>query len=233
MGKDRPGDPPGGGPILRVAVAFDPGLVRVGRLAARDGSSIDVEFSRRQRHTLAVGACVQVGIDHGDDHATPNQSATVTERSDRGGGRRYRLLLHGDTCDVHRQNIADHPATKLQPIPVELRFGQFNLAAVLTNWTAQGTRLRVTRAVEAKLCSTDALELVFRPSDTYPEVRLIGWIERRLLDDDHVNYDFRIDEHLSDDGATQRARLRSFVAGALKAEELAAGGESATDQAGP
>jgi len=213
MGQDRSSVAPGGGTVLRIAVAFDPGLVRVGRFTARDASSIEVEFTRRGRHTLAVGANVQIGLDRGDGHATPNQSATVTERSDRGGGRRYRFLLHRGAGDVHRRTIADPPAPKLHPVPVELHFGQLKLAAKLTDWTAHGIQLRVTREVEAKLCSTDALELMFRPPDAHPEGRLIGWIERRVLRADHVSYDFRIDEHLSEDGVRQRVRLRTLLAG--------------------
>jgi hypothetical protein len=140
----------------------------------------------------------------------------VTERSERGAARRYRLLLPAASGASERAVVADRPFPKMRPVAMELRFGRLDFPATLTTWMEHAIRVRVAQEIEAQLHSTDAIELVCRGARADPEIRVTGWIERRVLDGVHVNYDFRVDEHLSDDGARQHTRLRSVLESASR-----------------
>ncbi len=196
-----------------IVVAFDPGLVRVGRVVAREGSALEVEFPRRQPLTLAIGTRVAIGwCDESGakpaELAIPDRECLATERAEEGDVRRYRLLLDADApaAAPRRSPPRGHA------LRVDLRFGRMDYRAEVAAWPGQRIVLRVALETEAQLRATDAIELVHCRSDD-AEIRLAGWIERRVLEGFFVRYEFRIDDRLAEDGAIQRLRLRSLLAG--------------------
>jgi len=202
-----------------VVVSFDPGLVRVGRVVAREGSALDVEFPRRQQQTLAIGARVPIGLcderrARPAELAMPDRSGIATERSECGDARRYRLVLD-DHGAAHREvaGARDRTPPRGRALRVDLRFGQLDFRAEVAAWPGQVILLRVALETEALLRATDAIELVHRRRPDDLELRLAGWIERRVLEGLFVRYEFRIDDRLGEGGASQRARLRSLLAG--------------------
>jgi hypothetical protein len=94
---------------------------------------------------------------------------------------------------------------------VTLRFGKLEVGADLVGATMEELLLRVTVDVESELASTDAIEIVVPRTPSRLEVRLAGWIERRVLEAATVRYEFRVDQRLCDDGMEQHARLRSLL----------------------
>jgi hypothetical protein len=88
-----------------------------------------------------------------------------------------------------------------------------DFGAEVAAWPGQSIVLRVALETEALLRATDAIELVHRGEPDDPEIRVGGWIERRVLEGLFVRYEFRIDDDLGEDGAYQRLRLRSLLAG--------------------
>ena len=205
----------------RVVVSFDPGLVRVGRVVAREGSALDVEFPRRQQQTLAVGARVPITLCDASRaapaaDALPDRSCVATERSERGDSRRYRLLLDDALHGAVRNGGAgarDRAPPRGRSLRVDLRFGMLDFRAEVAAWPGGVIVLRVALETEALLRATDAIELVHRRRVDDFELRLGGWIERRVLEGLFVRYDFRIDDQLAEDGALRRIQLRSLLAG--------------------
>ncbi len=204
-----------------MVVAFDPGLVRVGRVVAREGSALDVEFPRRQQQTLAVGTRVPIALCDTwraapAENAIPDRSCVATERSEQGDVRRYRLLLDDAADGADRRVVAgarDRTPPRGRALRVDLRFGTLDFRAEVAAWPGGVILLRVALETEAMLRATDAIELVHRRHVDDLEIRLGGWIERRVLEGLFVRYDFRIDDQLAEDGAFQRVRLRSLLAG--------------------
>jgi hypothetical protein len=195
-----------------IAVTFERGIVRIGRLASQDGRSLDVEFPSRKSPTLIVGSCTTVRLGaRADKGARANQLALVLERTDRREGCRYRLLLQRGRTDSDRTSAVASEPPSTRKFDVVLRFGRLEFPAQFLGAIAQGLRLRVPQKVEARLHVADLLELVCTaPGATRAEI--VGWIDRRVLDGTHVRYDFRFDEELTEDFAGQRARLDEILA---------------------
>jgi len=205
-----------------LVVSFDPGLVRIGRLTSRSAGTLEVEFPRRQTQTLAVGANVMIGfagVRHSDpatlpvdaSPANPAQAALTVERLERGDARRYRLTLHDAAPAADATLSADRIEPPGRPFRVDLRFGQLEFKAGIAAWTAKSIQLQVSIETEATLRATDAIELVHRSAGNEAEIRLTGWIDRRVLSGGSVRYEFRIDDHLSEDCVRQRGRLRTLL----------------------
>jgi hypothetical protein len=142
--------------------------VRVGRVFAREGSALSIDFPRRQQQTIAVGSRVPIGLcdSHGARLAElpmPDRTAFVTERSEHADVRRYRLALDEDPTG----RIARARATRTPPrgraLRVDLRFGNLDFRAEVASWPGQVIVLRVAIETEAMLLrATDAIELVHR-----------------------------------------------------------------------
>jgi len=209
----------------RAAVAFDPGLVRLGIVTARVDPVVEVAFAPPHRHALAVGAAVRIALDRRDSFTTPDRKATVVERCDRGDARRYRFALSGRRHLSEKPRRSERGADRAEgrrPAPrVTLRFGKLEVGADLVGATDAALLLRVTIDAESELASTDAIEIVVPRAPSRLEVRLAGWIERRVLEAATVRYEFRVDERLCDDGAVQHARLRSLLIGDPQADASA------------
>jgi hypothetical protein len=192
-------------PAERAAVEFDPGLVREGRITARKAGVVEIAFPPPHRHALAVGAAARVALHGADPRPVPVRSARVVERWDGDHERRYRFALAGTEWPRtgSRERVA---APQLR---AALRFGRLEIEADLLGADERGVALRVAPAAEAQLRSADAIEFVASGRAFGAEIRLAGWIERRILEGRAIRYQFRVDERLSDDGAAQHARLRS------------------------
>jgi hypothetical protein len=202
----------------RVVVSFDPGLVRVGRVVAREGSALSIDFPRRQQQTIAVGSRVPIGLCGGDgarlaELPMPDRTAFVTERSEHADVRRYRLALDEDSDRKDRAVPRDRTPARGRALRVDLRFGNLDFRAEVASCPGQLIVLRVAIETEAMLRATDAIELVHCREPDDLEIRLAGWIDRRVLEGLFVRYEFRIDDQLGEDGAHQRIRLRSLLAG--------------------
>jgi len=216
---------PGGEGTEWISVAFHPGVVRFGRVIGRGDGSLVGEFSKLQRHTLAVGAEVKISIHQGVPAAAPMDAAMVVERSDRLAGRQYRFLPP-----------SEHPAPWLppealetslffsprlpRPLPVALRFGQLEFAAEIIAADHKEIEIAVTRADESRLRQADAMELSVPEQEERPEIRVVGWLEYRLLKGDFVHYAYQIDESLTDNGAKEHARLRVLVSQRARQGEM-------------
>ncbi len=169
----------------------------MGRVVARDGSALDVEFPRRQQQTLAVGARVPIALCDARrgapaEDAIPDRSCVATERSEQGDKRRYRLQLD-DAADGADRRVGagarDRTPPRGRALRVDLRFGMLDFRAEVAAWPGGVIVLRVALETEALLR------------------------ERRILEGLFVRYDFRIDDQLAEDGALQRVQLRSLLAG--------------------
>jgi hypothetical protein len=194
----------------------------VGRVVARKGSALDVEFPRRQQQTIAVGARVPIALcdarraEPPAADAIPDRSCVATERSEQGDTRRYRLLLDGAADGADRRvgaGARDRTPPRGRALRVDLRFGMLDFRAEVAAWPGGVIVLRVAIETEALLRATDAIELVHRRHVDDLEIRLGGWIERRILEGLFVRYDFRIDDQLAEEGALRRVQLRSLLAG--------------------
>jgi hypothetical protein len=197
-------------PVGRASVAFDPGLVREGRITSRGAGVVEVAFAPPHRYALAVGSAARVALDGHGRGELPGRTATVVERWDRGHERRYRFALVG------RRPRPEPPRWRVKaaaPLCAALRFGRLVIEVDLLGATAEEVVLRVARSTEARLRSADAVEFVADDGERRAPIRLAGWIVRRVLDGAAIRYQFRVDERLSDDGAAQYARLRSRLDG--------------------
>jgi len=191
-----------------LQVFFDPGVVRVGAILLRDGPAFDVEFPRNQRETLSVGAQAQVAM---ANEPTPGRLATVAERSENGNARRYRLVLQRDDAAAALARVADRSPRPTHSLDILMRFGRLDFRGKLVAPQMQGALLQVSQETETVLRAADAIELVVRAGEADRDARLVGWIDRRILDGAVVRYEFRIDDRLTEDAAAQRARLRTAL----------------------
>jgi hypothetical protein len=208
-----------------ISVAFHPGVVRFGRVIGREDRSLVGEFSKLQRHTLAVGAEVLISVRQGVPAAAPTDAALVVERSDRLAGRQYRFLPPGEPPapwsppEALETSLFSSPRLP-RPLPVALRFGQLEFAAEIISADREEIEIAVTRADESRLRHADAMELSVPEQEGRPEIRVVGWLECRLLKGDFVHYAYLIDESLTDNGASEHARLRALVSQRARLGEL-------------
>ena len=199
-----------------ISVAFHPGVVRFGRVIGREDRSLVGEFSKLQRQTLAVGSEVKISVRQGVPATAPSDAALVVERSDRFACRHYRFLPSSEPLapwsPTEALEASPFSSPRLpRPLPVALRFGQLEFAAEIISAGHREIEIAVTRADESRLRQADAMELSVPEQEERPEIRVVGWLEYRLLQGDFVHYAYRIDESLTDDGAREHARLRAFV----------------------
>ena len=207
-------------PAERATVDFDPGLAREGRITARKAGVVEVAFPPPHRHALAVGSAARVALHGLGARQLPPRSARVVERWDRDRERRYRFALAGTAWP--RESSRWRGTTAAPHLHAALRFGRLEIEVDLLGADEGGVALRVAPAAEAQLRSADAIEIVASGRALGAEIRLAGWIERRILEGRAIRYQFRVDERLSDDGAAQHARLRSRLTAEPSRPQLAA-----------
>jgi hypothetical protein len=209
---ERLGDEPRVNRDEPIAVLFDPGVVRSGRISSRDEAWLEVEFRPPSRNALVVGRRTLIAIGRDERGAPPDRSALVTARIESVASCRYRLFIGEGAAPVEHARAIVRSTMTFRPMRASLRFGQLQLEGELVAATDDGLHIEVTAATEARLRSVDALEVVLHAAEDAPtDARFTGWIERRVLTTTAVCYDFRIDEHLTDDLAAQRARLRLLL----------------------
>lgn len=199
-----------------ISVAFHPGVVRFGRVIDRKDRSLVGEFSKLQRQTLAVGAEVKISVRQGVPATAPSDTALVVERCDRFACRHYRFLPPSEPPEAwlppEARETSPFSSPRLsRPLPVALRFGQLEFAAEIISSEPKEIEIAVTRADESRLRQADAMELSVPEQEGRPEIRVVGWLEYRLLHGDFVHYAYRIDDSLIDSGAREHARLRALV----------------------
>ena len=202
-------------PAERATVDFDPGLVREGRITAREAGVVEVAFLPPHRHALTVGAAARVALHGLGARQLSARSARVVERWDHDRERRYRFALAGMASPHGASRWRGRQAAS--PLRAALRFGRLEIEVDLLGADEGGVALRVAPSAEAQLRAADAIEIVAGDRACRAEICLAGWIERRILEGRAIRYQFRVDERLSDDGAAQHARLRSRLTNGRRA----------------